>query len=111
MTRASLSMKDVMNTIIPISRFNRGEANKIFDEVKKTGVKIVLKNNIRVGVLVEPEHYDQMVELLEDYALFLEAEERMKIAETEGFLTQEQVMKYHNITQADLDNTEEVEIE
>lgn len=106
-----LSMKNVMNRIIPISRFNRGEANKIFEEVKETGVKAVLKNNVRVGVIVEPEQYDAMIELLEDYALFFEAEERMKKAETEGFLSQEQVLKNHNITQADLDNMEDVEIE
>ena len=106
-----LSMKNVMNLIVPISRFNRGEANKIFEEVKETGVKAVLKNNVRVGVIVEPEQYDEMIELLEDYALFLEAEERMKKAETEGFLSQEQVMKNHNITQADLDNMEDVEID
>ncbi len=104
-------MKNLMNQIVPISRFNKGEANKICEEVKETGVKAVLKNNIRVMMLVEPNQYDEMVELLEDYALLFEAEERMKTAETEGFLSQEQVMKNHNISQADLDNTADVEIE
>jgi len=107
----NLSIKNIMNQIIPISRFNRGEANKIFDEVKETGVKAVLKNNIRVGVIVEPEQYDEMVELLEDYALFFEAEQRMIKAEKEGFLSQQQVMEFQEITETDLDNTEDVEIE
>jgi antitoxin StbD len=106
-----LSMKKIMDQIVPISRFNKGEANKICEEVKKTGVKAVLKNNIRVMMLVEPNQYDEMVELLEDYALLFEAEERMKTAEAEGCLTQEQVMENHNITQTDLDNAEDVEIE
>ena len=106
-----LSIKNVMNHIIPITRFNRGEANKIFDEVKETGVKAVLKNNVRVGVIVEPEQYDEMVELLEDYALFFEAERRMKNAEKEGFLSQKQIMEIHKITEADLDNAKDVEIE
>ena len=107
----NLSMKKLMNQIVPISRFNKGEANKICEEVKQTGVKAVLKNNVRVMMLVEPNQYDEMVELLEDYALLFEAEERMKTAVSGGFLTHEQVMKNQNITQTDLDNTEDVEIE
>ncbi len=107
----NLSLKNMMNQIIPITRFNRGEANKIFDEVKATGVKAVLKNNVRVGVIVEPAQYDEMVELLEDYALFFEAERRMKNTEKDDFLSQEQVMELHNISDSDLDNAEDVEIE
>lgn len=106
-----LSMKNVMNRIIPISRFNRGEANKIFEEVKETGVKAVIKNNVRVGVIVEPEQYDEMIELLEDYALFFEAEERMKKVETEGFLTEKEVMEHLGISDYDIENAEDPEIE
>jgi hypothetical protein len=111
MINNNLSMKKLMNQIVPISRFNKGEASKICEEVQETGVKAVLKNNVRVMMLVEPNQYDEMVELLEDYALLFEAEERMKTAEIEGFLSQEQVMEKHNISQADLDNTADVEIE
>jgi len=107
----NISMKKLMKQIVPISRFNKGEASKICEEVKETGVKAVLKNNVRVMMLVEPNQYDEMVELLEDYALLFEAEDRMKTAEIEGFLTQEQIMKNHNITQTDIDNTEDVELE
>ncbi len=67
------SVRDVLNTIVPITRFNRGEANKIFDEVSARGVKVVLKNNDPVCVLVEPQRYDDMIEALEDYALYFEA--------------------------------------
>ena len=35
----------MMDSIIPISRFNDGEANKIFEEVKQTGCRIVIENN------------------------------------------------------------------
>jgi antitoxin StbD len=98
----NLSMEKIMKQIVPISRFNRGEANKIFDELKETGVKSVLKNNIRVGVIVEPEQYDEMVELLEDYALTLEADRRTKNAETAGLLTEKQVMDGLKIQESDL---------
>lgn len=70
------SIRDMMNSIVPISRFNRGEANRIFDEVHDRGVKVVLKNNAPVCVLVEPERYERMLDALEDYALFLEARRR-----------------------------------
>ena len=38
--------------IIPINRFNRGEAGKIFKEVKSGGVKYVFKNNLPECVLL-----------------------------------------------------------
>ncbi len=34
----SLASKEILNSIIPISRFNRGEAGKIFNELKKSGI-------------------------------------------------------------------------
>lgn len=110
MTNTNLSTKNVMNSIIPISRFNRGEANKIFDEVSKTGVKVVLKNNVPVGVLVEPERYDEMVEMLEDYLLFFEAERRMKNTTQADFVAEKQVMQDLEISESDFEDVD-VEIE
>jgi prevent-host-death family protein len=91
-----------MDSIFPITRFNRGEAGKIFAEVSEEGFTIVTKNGTPVCVLVKPEQYDEMVEMLEDYRLFFEAEKRMKDAEIEGFLSQEQVLNHHGISESDL---------
>jgi PHD/YefM family antitoxin component YafN of YafNO toxin-antitoxin module len=93
-----------MSFIVPITRFNRGEANKIFDEVNETGIKIVLKNNVRVGVLVEPGQYDEMVEMLEDYALFFEAEQRLNKVKPEETISEMQVMKDLGIRELDLED-------
>jgi hypothetical protein len=41
-----LSTLGMMRKIVPITRFNKGEANKIFDEVQNSGPKIVMKNNL-----------------------------------------------------------------
>ena len=106
----NLSLKDVMNSIVPITRFNRGEANKIFDEVSKTGIKVVLKNNVPVGVLIEPKRYDEMVEMLEDFALFFEAERRMKNVKQSGMISEKQIMENLEISDSDLDDID-VEIE
>ena len=75
--RTNLSMKTMMNNIVSISRFNRGEASKIFDEVAASGTKVVLKNNMPTCVLVSPEEYAELMDQLENYALAKEAAARM----------------------------------
>ena len=106
----SLSLKDVTSSIIPISRFNRGEANKIFEEVEKSGAKIVLKNNVPACVLLSPDDYNEMLEILEDYALFFEAEIRIDHAKQIGFLSHEQVLKELGVDESELDDVD-VELE
>jgi len=54
-------VNNVLNMLVPISRFNKGEANKIFDEVKEEGVKIVLKNNQPIGVIMTPQMYESLL--------------------------------------------------
>lgn len=107
-----LSIKDIMDSIVPISRFNRGEANKIFDELNESeqGCKVVLKNNIPACVLIQPDRYERMVEALEDYALYIEAQKRLQETETQGFLSSEEVMESLGIKKSDLDEVD-VEIE
>lgn len=102
------SVGTIMDTIVPITRFNRGEASKIFDEVAARGVKIVLKNNLPACVLVQPERYEAMVEALEDYALYFEAERRTKRPEQTVSYTE--VMQDLGITDAEV-NDAEVELE
>ncbi|BCY19539.1 MAG: type II toxin-antitoxin system Phd/YefM family antitoxin [Chloroflexi bacterium] len=99
-----LSVKNLINTIVPISRFNRGGAGKIFDEVRKSGIKVVLKNDVPACVLLTPERYDEMVRQLEDYELYFEAEKRMKQAEKSGFVTSEEIMQEFGVHPEDLEN-------
>ena len=73
-----LSVGNMLDALIPISRFNKGEATKIFDEVKESGCKIVVKNNVPACVLLTPEKYQEMLEMLEDRYLLALAEERIK---------------------------------
>lgn len=101
-----LSVKNLINTIVPISRFNRGGAGKIFDEVRKSGIKVVLKNDVPACVLLTPERYDEMVRQLEDYELFFEAEKRMKQAEKSGFVTSDEIMREFGVTPEDLENVD-----
>lgn len=105
------SIKNIINSIVPITRFNRGEAGKIFEEVSESGVKVVLKNNVPACVLVEPERYEEMVESLEDFALYFEAEKRMKNAESRGFISQAQAFDQLGIRESDLEDGMDVDIE
>lgn len=110
MRNKSISMKNIMDSIVPITRFNRGEASKIFEEVSEYGFKVVLKNNAPACVLVQPDRYEAMVEALEDYALFFEAEKRIKNADKEGFISYEDVLADLGISESDVDDAE-VEID
>lgn len=102
----NISIKDVVNSIVPISRFNKGEANKIFEEVKETGFKIVLKNNSPACVLLTPEAYEELLETLENYRLFFEAEKHMKKAKTEDFIPADKAMQELGIKEPDLEGTD-----
>ena len=68
---------NILDSIIPISRFNKGEANRIFTEVKNDGIKIVVKNNIPECVLISPKDYQALIEQYEDALLLAEANKRL----------------------------------
>jgi len=64
---SEMSVMSVMKSIVPITRFNKGEANRIFDEVEASGTKIVMKNNRPVCILMSPAQYETLMEMLSDY--------------------------------------------
>lgn len=102
----NISVSNVLNAIVPISRFNRGEANKIFEEVSQNGFKIVVKNNNPTCVLLTPERYEELVSASEDYALLLEAQSRMKDAKDGDFVSSEDVQRKLGITDEELASAE-----
>lgn len=105
-----MSIVDLMNAMVPITRFNKGEAAKIFDEVESVGVKIVVKNNRPACVLVSPTQYEMLTEMLSDYALKAEAEKRVAINNDDDNVSHEEIMKELGITDEDLADVE-VDIE
>lgn len=79
----------VMDKVVPISRFNKGEATKIFAEVKELGTKYVFKNNLPECVLLSPEMYDKLMENIIDMELYIEALERVNRADRKLFTMEE----------------------
>ncbi len=107
---SEISVQNVMKSIVPITRFNKGEASRIFEEVETSGTKIVMKNNKPACVLMSPDKYEALMETLADYALQEEAQVRMASFDPADTVSREEVMDSLGITQKDLDEID-VEIE
>lgn len=68
-----ITTASVLQSMIPVSRFNKGEAGKIFDELSRDKTKIVVKNNVPVAVLLSPAEYTRIIEENKDNLLVAEA--------------------------------------
>ena len=97
-----MSVANMMNAMVHITRFNKGEASKIFDEVERTGAKIVVKNNRPACVLLSPSQYETLMEMLSDYVLLAEAEKRVDASDNTDNISHEEMMRELGLTDADL---------
>jgi PHD/YefM family antitoxin component YafN of YafNO toxin-antitoxin module len=100
---------ETLNSLVSITQFNKGQASKIFDRLQNENQLIVLKNNVPTAVIISPSEYIHLSEIAENYQLLLEAQERL--AKDSQTLTFEEVMQNCGVSQSDLDNAEELEIE
>ena len=105
------SVISAVRDTVPITQFNRGFAGKIFEEVRKTGAKVVMKNNAAECVLLSPDEYVRMMEALEDAQLLVLANERLTHAKPEDTIPAEEFWEEFGITQEDMDAVGEVEFE
>lgn len=105
-----MSAVGIMKSIVPITRFNKGEANKIFDEVQASGTKIVVKNNKPACVLLSPSQYESLIETLSDYLLLDEAGRRAAANDDNDNISMEAMMEQLGISADDLAGLD-VEIE
>lgn len=96
---------------ISISLFNRGLAGKIFEDVKQSGAKVVMKNNIAECVLLSPEEYVKIMDEVNDARLLSLANERMQNFNSANLIPSEALYKELGITKEDLDAIGEVEFE
>ena len=96
----------ITNTVL-ISQFNRGLAGKIFDEVKKYGAKVVMKNNMAECVVLSPEEYMRMIDAIEDARLCALVEARMENLNEEKTISFEEMNQKLGIKEEDLADFEE----
>ena len=96
---------------ISISLFNRGLAGKIFEDVKQSGAKVVMKNNSAECVLLSPDEYVKLMDEVNDARLLSLANERMQNFNSTNLVSSEDLYKELGITEDDLEKIGEVEFE
>lgn len=100
-----------LRSTVPISLFNRGLAGKVFEEVRKQGAKVVMKNNAPECVLLSPEEYLRLIDEVNDAKLAAVAAQRMQHFDPAKAIPAEEVYRKYGLSEADLANMDEVEFE
>lgn len=103
-------IRGAIENTIPISLFNKGLAGKIFEDVKRCGAKVVMKNNTAECVLLSPEQYVRLLDEVNDAHLLTLAAERME--KYNGVtVSQEDVDREFGFTSSDYEDVGEIEFE
>ena len=105
------SVVNVIRDTVPISQFNRGLAGKIFDEVKASGAKVVMKNNIAECVLLAPDEYIRLMDEVNDARLLSIATQRMAAYDPDKTITEAEMISRLGISESDIENAGEVDFE
>ena len=100
----------ITNTV-PITQLNRGYAGKIFEEVKRSGAKVVMKNNAAECILLSPDEYVKIMDELNDMRLLAIANQRILNSDSNTWISDEEMNKRLGISEEDLKGFDEVEIE
>ena len=101
---------NVLNSLVPITQFNRGQAARIFDRLHSESQLVVLKNNQPAAVILSPAEFQRLSEIEEDYLLLREAMERL--ANNAAPATpMDSLMRELGITEDEIDAAEDVVIE
>ncbi len=106
-----MDLSAAIKNTISISLFNRGLAGKIFDDVKKSGSKVVIKNNAPECILMSPDEYIKLMDEVNDARLLALATERMSNLNASKLIPAEDVYRDLGITKEDIEGFDEVEIE
>ena len=102
---------NLLQSLVPISQFNKGQAAKIFDRLHSERELIVLKNNQPSAIILSPEEYTRLTEIEEDYFLLLEANKRMEDNGNNKTISFDSVMDNLGISEDELSDMEDVVIE
>ena len=102
---------NALTDTVSISQFNRGQAAKIFHQVRSDGAKVVMKNNVAEAVVLSPEEYLDLIESVEDAELLELALERRANHDPATRISFEEVLVELGITESELEEIPEVEFE
>lgn len=105
------NISSAIRDTVSISLFNRGLAGKIFDDVKQSGAKVVMKNNAAECVLMSPDEYVKLMDEVNDARLLTVANARMQNFNKDSLISGKELYEELGITKEDLDSIGEVGIE
>ena len=105
------SVVSAIRDTVPIALFNRGLAGKVFEDVKRTGAKVVMKNNAAECVLLSPEEYTRLMDELNDARLLSLASERMASSDSDDLISEAEMARRLDVTDEEIDSVGEVEFE
>ena len=106
-----IDISSAIKNTISISLFNRGMAGKVFEEVKRSGSKVVMKNNAPECVLMAPDEYVRLMDEVNDARLLALAVSRMEHFDPKKLISGEDVYRELGITAEDIADCNEVEFE
>lgn len=102
---------NILNSLISITQFNKGQASKIFDRLRTERQLIVLKNNAPSAVILSPEEYERLSDIEEDYHLLLLAQERIANGGLEHTVSFHEALADLGISETEIDEAEDEEEE
>ena len=102
---------NMLQSLVSISQFSKGQATKVFGRLRNEPQLIVLKNNTPEAVLLSPEEYMRLSEIEENYNLLTLAQERLANGNLNNSVSETEVLASLGISEADIDAAEDVEIE
>ena len=104
-------VKQISNRTVSISDFNRGLADRIFDDVESNGSKVVLKNNTPECVLISPDEYSKLIDELEDAKDLMLAKSRLESITEDDIVSKEEFEKLFSINLDEVEPLSDDEIE
>ena len=100
-----------MKNTVSITEFNKGYAGKIFDDARKSGPKLVMRNNTPAAIVLAPADYSELMEALEDAELELLAMQRLQHEDPDTYLSHDDILKEFGVTREELAAMDQVELE
>lgn len=102
---------NVLNSLVSVTQFNKGQASKIFDRLRTERQLVVLKNNAPSAVILSPEEYERLSDIEEDYHLLLLAQNRIAEGGFEYTVPFHDVLADLGISDKEIEEAEDLDIE
>ena len=100
-----------LKSLVSISQFSKGQATKVIDRLHDEAQLIILKNNVPAAVLLSPEEFTRLSEIEENYNLLMLAQARLADGNIRNARSEDEVMASLGVTEKEIEEAEDVEIE